>query len=72
MSKGLIAFIVIAAIAIASSAIIFMKESADKAKEKSDKILEEFRTIDKGLQKTTIAIDSANKILFDSLSDKKY
>jgi hypothetical protein len=51
---------------------VFYEKFADKATEISDKILEEFKIIDKDLQKTTVAIDSANKILFDSLSDKKY
>jgi hypothetical protein len=67
MPRGLIAFIVIAFTAIE---ILFMKKSTDKARLKSDKILEEFKRIDKDLQKTTIAIDSANKILPDSLSGK--
>jgi hypothetical protein len=67
MPRGLIAFIVIAFAAIV---ILFMNKSADKARLKSDKILEKFKTIDKDLQQTTIVIDSANKILPDSLSGK--
>jgi hypothetical protein len=72
MPKGLLAFIVVAGIVFASIVIIFMKKSADKASERPDKVLEEFKTINEDLQKTTIAIDSANKMLPDSLSDKKY
>ncbi len=72
MSKKLIAFIIVAGIALASIAIIFMKKPADEARLKSGKVLEEFKIINKDLQRTSIAIDSVNKMLPDSLSDKKY
>jgi Cu/Ag efflux protein CusF len=71
MPKKLIAFIIVAAIGFATAAIFFMKESAAKARKESDRILEEFKVIDKDVQKTTIAIDSVNKTLPDSLSGKK-
>ena len=65
MSKGLIAFIVVAAVALI---IIIMKESAHIARKKSDEIMEQFKTIDKDLQKTTDErVDSLNTILLDSL-----
>jgi hypothetical protein len=45
--KGIITFIAIAGIALAlMAALFFMKHSADKARAKSDEILEEFKTID--------------------------
>jgi hypothetical protein len=69
MLKRLIAFIVIAGITVA---VFFMVWSAVIARKESNRILEDFKTIDKDLQKTTTAIDSANKTLPDSLSDKKY
>jgi archaellin len=65
MSKGLIAFIVVAAVALM---IIIMKESAHIARTKSDEIMEQFKTIDRDLQNTTDErLDSLNKILLDSL-----
>jgi hypothetical protein len=64
MSKGLIAFIVVAAIALT---IFLMKESADIARKKSDDILEQFKTVDRSLQKPNESLDSLNKIDFDSL-----
>jgi hypothetical protein len=70
MPKKLIAFIIVAAIGFATVAIFFMKGSAEKARKESERILEEFKAIDKDLQKTTIAIDSVNKKLTDSLSGK--
>jgi hypothetical protein len=67
MHKGLIALIVVASICLALLSIILMKQSAEKAQKKSDKILEDFKTVEKDLQRSTIVIDSANKILYDSL-----
>jgi hypothetical protein len=64
MSKGLIAFIAVAAIALT---IFLMKESADIARKKSDDILEQFKTVDRSLQKPNESLDSLNKIDFDSL-----
>ena len=65
MRKGLIAFIVVAAVALI---IIIMKESAHIAHKKSDEIMEQFKTIDKHLEETTDErLDSLNKVFFDSL-----
>jgi hypothetical protein len=47
-----------------------MKESAEKTQKESGRIVEEFKTIDKNLQQSAIAIDSANGILTDSLAGK--
>jgi hypothetical protein len=67
MPKGLIALIIVASICLALLSVIVMKQSAEEAQQKSNKILEDFKTVDKDLQRSTIAIDSANKILNDSL-----
>lgn len=67
MSKGLIAFIVVVCIAIMSTVVIFMKQSADAAHKKSDTIMEQFKTIDKDLQQSNERLDSANKMDLDSL-----
>ena len=60
MHKGLIAFVVVAGIGFTFSIIFFMKKSADKARKESDKILKEFKTIDKDLKKSSITFDSLN------------
>ena len=67
MSKGLIAFIAVAFIAVVAAMVIYMKQSADKARKISDEMLEEFKTIDKDLQKSTDEPDSLNKMYYDSL-----
>lgn len=65
MSKGLIVFILVA---VVTAVFYFMKASADKARKTSNNILDEFKTIDKALNKSTIVIDSANTKLIDSLT----
>ena len=47
--------------------VIYMKQSADKARKISDEMMEEFKTIDKDLQKSTDEPDSLNKMYYDSL-----
>jgi Skp family chaperone for outer membrane proteins len=68
MSKGLIAFTVVICIAFASMVIIFMKQSADNARKRSDDIMEEFKKVDSGLQKSNSKLDSLNNMHFDSLN----
>jgi hypothetical protein len=67
MPKGLIAFIVVACIALMSMAVIFMKKSADAAQKKSDTIMEQFKTVDRDLQQSNESLDSINKMYLDSL-----
>ena len=67
MSKGLIAFIAVAFIAVVAAMVIYMKQSADKARKISDEMMQEFKTIDKDLQKSTDEPDSLNKMYYDSL-----
>ena len=50
-----------------ASMVIYMKQSADKARKISDEMMEEFKTIDKDLQKSTDEPDSLNKMYYDSL-----
>lgn len=69
MSKGLIAFIVVACLALAFMLYKSMKESADKAHQQSDEIMKEFKTIDKDLQRSKNRIDSLNKELLNSIKD---
>lgn len=64
MSKGLIAFIVVAAVVLM---FFIMKESANIARNKSDDIVEHFKTIEGGLNKTSERLDSFNKMDIDSL-----
>ncbi len=65
MSKGLIAFIIVA---VVSLVLIFMKMSADIARKRSDKIMEQFKTVDRDLMNTNERLDSLNnKMDFDSL-----
>lgn len=70
MSRGLIAFIIVACIAIASVMIIYMRWSADNARKRSDDILNEFKTVDKDLKESNSKIDSGNKVILDSLYKK--
>jgi Skp family chaperone for outer membrane proteins len=68
MSKGLITFVAIVCIAVVAAFLVYyMKQSADIARYKSDKILEEFKTVDKDLQDSQQKLDSLNKAFFDSL-----
>ena len=67
MSKGLIAFIVVAAIGMGAMLIIEMKKSADEAHKRSDEIIRDFKAVDKSLQESKAYIDSLNKSLIDSL-----
>jgi hypothetical protein len=68
MSKGLITFIAIVFIsAVAAFVVYFMKQSADLARYRSDKILEQFKTVDQDLHDSNQRLDSLNKIFFDSL-----
>ena len=61
MSKGLIAFIVVACISFGAILFVFLKRSTD----------EEFKRVNESLKRSTIAIDSANKALIDSIKNKK-
>jgi hypothetical protein len=70
MNKGVIAFIVVAAIAVACIIFNAMKKSADDARAKQEDILREFKTIDESLKKTNGSIDTANDKLFKELKEK--
>ena len=70
MHKGLIAFIVVAAIALSAFTVVFMQRSAKETQRRSEKILEDFRTVDRDLKKTIIIIDSANNFLYDPVVPK--
>lgn len=67
MSKGLIAFIFMFFIAAVATLIIYMKKSADEARNKTDELLEQFKKIDKDLQGKNQQFDSPNTMYFDSL-----
>ena len=68
MSKGLIAFIVVPCVALIAVEVMFRKKSADEARERSNKIIEQLKTIDKHLEETIDErLDLLNKVLFDSL-----
>ncbi len=66
MSKKQIAFTVISIVVLISAGIIFLKTTADKARKKSEQILNDFKTIDKDLKSTDESIKQQNKAL-DSL-----
>ena len=70
MSKGLIAFIVVTGIGLASLVIIYMKQSADNARKRSDDIMKEFKKVDRDLQESNARFDSLNNQLFESLKNK--
>jgi hypothetical protein len=70
MPKGLLVFVVVLGIALAVSQLIKMKQSADTARASSDKIMEEFETVDKDLKASSLETDTAKKRLFDSLVSK--
>ena len=53
MHKGLIALIAVASICLRLLSIILMKQSAEKAYQKPNKILEGFKTVEKDLQRST-------------------
>lgn len=68
MSKGLITFIAIVFVSsVVAFLIYFMKQSADIARYRSEKIIEDFKTVDKDLQDNKQKLDSLNKVFFDSL-----
>jgi hypothetical protein len=69
MSKGSIAFIV-AAVIMAAAVTIFMTRSAVDANERQHQTIEDFNKVDEGLKRSAFEIDSANKILLDSLNKK--
>jgi hypothetical protein len=50
--------------------VIKMKQEADTAKQQSDSILKEFKTIDENLERSKQAIDSSGKVLRDALEKK--
>jgi len=65
MSKGLIAFMVVAAFAFV---IMFMKRSSDIARRRSDQIIEQFKIVDSSLHTSNAMLDSLNKMVnIDSL-----
>ncbi len=70
MPKRLLVFIVVLGIALAVSQFIKMKHSADNGRKASDKIIDEFKTIDKDLKASSLEIDTAKKRLNDSLAAK--
>ena len=70
MPKRLLVFIVVLGLGYAASVFIKMKQSVDNARTASDKIMEEFKTIDKDLKTSTLEIDTAKKRLYDSLAAK--
>ena len=70
MSKGVIVFIVVACIGLASLVIIYMKQSADNARKRSDDIMKEFIKVDRDLQESNAKLDSLNNQFFDSLKNK--
>ena len=67
MSKGAIAFILIAAFALGALLIVELKKSADDAHKRSDEILNDFNTVDKSLQESNARLDSLNTMLPDSI-----
>ena len=62
MSKGLIAFIAVAFIALVSAMLIFMKHTADVARKRSDEIMEQFKKVDRDFKEKNNKPDSLNKI----------
>jgi len=70
MSKGLIAFIVVAGIGLAATLIVEMKKAADNARKRSDEILRDFKTIDNSLKVSDSGIDASTRRLLDSLLEK--
>lgn len=69
MSKGLVAFIVVACIGFAASVIIFMKQSADDTRKRSDVIMEQFKQVDRSLRESHARVDSLNNSLPDSMNN---
>ena len=72
MHKGLIVFIAVTAISTVVIFVAFMTKSADKANEVSNSLLQEFKTVEKDLKKSTTVIDSLNRAVgvFDSVLQK--
>jgi hypothetical protein len=67
VSKGLVAFIIVACLAVAVTLFTFMKRSADDARKQSDDILRDFKTIDKDFKPSSNRIDSANRQLLNAI-----
>jgi len=70
MSKGLIAFIIVAALGSGALVVLYMNDSAGKARKRSDQIMQDFKTIDNSLKEHNTTIDEATRRLLDSLQAK--
>ena len=72
MHKGLIILIAVTAISTMVIFVAFMTKSADKANEVSNSLLQEFKTVEKDLKKSTTVIDSLSRAVgaFDSVLQK--
>lgn len=68
MQKGLVAFIVVAAVGLTSIFVIYVKKSAEDARTKSNELLEEFKRVDSSLKRSSVKADSSIQMLFDSLN----
>jgi hypothetical protein len=62
MSKKLIASVIVISIVLMAAGIIFLKVTADKAREQSDQILKDFKTINKDLKLSNKTIDSLTEV----------
>ena len=69
MSKGLIAFIIVAAVGLGATLIIEMRKSADDAHKRSEELLQDFNTIDKSLKESDTSIDASGRRLIESLRE---
>ena len=63
MSKGLIAFLVVAVVGIAAMLIVEIKSSADQSRKRSDEIMQEFKAVDKSLEKINDSILKENELM---------
>ena len=71
MSRGFIAFIIVAGVGLGAMLIIGLKNAADDTKKRSENILEEFKRLDNSLRESIKMTDTLNQQLIDSFVNSR-
>ncbi len=70
MRINITTILILAVIGMIAVGLFIMKRQADDARNKSDEIMKQFKTIDNDLQQSRIKIDSMSQSIFDSIDRK--
>ena len=71
MSRGFIAFIIVAGVGLGAMLLFGLKKAADDTKKRSDNILEEFKSVDNSLRESIKMTDTLNQQLKDSFVNSR-